>query len=199
MSARIDKVLRHLRALVAFDTQNPPRQIDPSGLFSYLTDQLDGFECQLDDLGDGCINLLAVRGQPRILFNFHIDTVPASAQWESDPLRLQVENGRATGLGACDIKGAAACMLAAVADSPGDVALLFSSDEEAGKSRCIHHFLEHAPEFDGVVVAEPTRAQAVLAHRGIASGRLQFTGHAGHASDSRAMTDSAIHRAVRWA
>lgn len=199
MSTALDTTLAHLRQLVSFDTRNPPRRITADGVFAYLVGQLPGFDCELTDLGNGSVNLLARRGRPNILFNFHIDTVPAAPSWETDPFELQVGRQCATGLGACDIKGAAACMLTAVAHSPGPVALLFSSDEEAGEGRCIRRFLESDYRFDGVVVAEPTAGKAVLAHRGIASARLRFTGHSGHASDNRAGSESAIHRAVRWA
>ncbi len=190
--------LDHLRALVAFDTRNPPRAIDTGGLFDYLATHLRGFNVQVDDHGDGCINLLAVRGTPRVLFNFHVDTVPLAKGWKTEPFTLHVENDRAYGLGACDIKGAAAGMLSAAAETAGDAALLFSSDEEAGNSRCIRSFLSQQPDFDAVVVAEPTQGKAVAAHRGIVSALMQFTGKSGHASGSAAVDQSALHRAVRW-
>ena len=52
--------------------------------------------------------------------------------------------------------------------------------------------------FDAVVVAEPTRGEAVLAHRGISSVRMRFAGRAGHASGSQQTNDSALHQALRW-
>lgn len=150
------------------------------------------------DAGAGCISLLATRGKPELLFNFHIDTVPVAANWSVDPFVLRVDGEKATAIGACDIKGAAACMLAAVAKTPGDVALLFSSDEEHGSSQAIKHFLTTDQHFNNVIVAEPTQAKAVLAHRGIVSARGYFTGVSGHASEARALQDSAIHKAGRW-
>jgi acetylornithine deacetylase len=191
--------LRHLEALVACDTQNPPRQIADSGIIGYLRKELATFDLTFEDHGDGCQSLLAVRGEPRILFNFHIDTVPASDAWPTDPFDLQVDDDRAVGLGACDIKGASACMLAAVEETDGDVALLFTSDEEAGASRCVREFLKRRRDYDAVIVAEPTNAKAVLEHRGISTYTGTFYGIAGHASERRALDDSAVHRAVRWA
>ncbi|MDH3767731.1 MAG: acetylornithine deacetylase, partial [Gammaproteobacteria bacterium] len=199
MNTSLKQTLDHLAALVAFDTQNPPRAIDRTGIFAYLSEHLTGFELTLDDLGDGSVNLLAKRGRPKTLFNFHIDTVPVSPAWNTDPFTLQVDSEHATGLGACDIKGAAACMLTAAACSQGDLALLFSSDEEAGSSRCIKQFLAGNHDYDHVIVAEPSGACAVLAHRGIATAQMTFDGVAGHASAERASDDSAIHRATRWA
>jgi acetylornithine deacetylase len=139
-----------------------------------------------------------VRGAPRILFNVHLDTVPAGPTWTRDPFDLLVTDQRAIGLGACDIKGAAAALITAAARAQGDMALLFTSDEEANDARCVSSFLAQKRPFDAVIVAEPTRCEAVLAHRGISSVRVAFAGRAGHASSDHAMTDSALHQAVRW-
>lgn len=89
-------------------------------------------------------------------------------------------------------------MLSAAAASDGPLALLFSSDEEAGSSTCIRQFLAEQHGFSRAVIAEPTGARAVCAHRGIATARLVFRGVPGHASAERALADSAVHRAVQW-
>ncbi len=198
MSALLDKTVEHLRALVAFDTRNPPRAIGTAGIFDYLRAQLPGFDCVLSDHGAGAVSLFAVRGKPRFLFNVHLDTVPDSPHWTANPFELRVGAHRAVGLGACDIKGAAAALLTAAAQAQGDAAFLFSTDEEANDPRCIAAFLAQKKSFDAVIVAEPTRCEAVLAHRGISSVRMAFTGRAGHASAGNAATDSALHQAIRW-
>ena len=202
MSEGLDATLAHLRALVAFDTRNPPRAIGTGGIFDYLRAQLPGFEFTLTDHGAGAVSLLAVRGKPHVLFNVHLDTVPDSPHWTASPFDLRVDGERAVGLGACDIKGAAAALLSAAARTHGDLALLFTTDEEANDARCIAAFLQSFPAqrsaFDAVVVAEPTRAEAVLAHRGISSVLLRFAGRAGHASGGNALADSALHQAIGW-
>src|SRR5262245_57531861 len=133
MEPILTDALAHLEALVACDTRNPPRDItvdEHRGLFAYLRARVEpGFRTALFDHGQGQVSLLCARGKPRLLFNFHLDTVPAASGWFEDPLRLRVEKGRAYGLGAADVKGAAACMLAAISRSWGDVALLFTTDE----------------------------------------------------------------------
>lgn len=199
--ASLKPTLGHLEALVSFDTQNPPRAITvDSEIFAYLKQQLPDFEVQIFDAGEGCISLLATRGQPEILFNFHIDTVPVAPNWSVDPFKLIVDETKATAtaIGACDIKGAAACMLSAVAKHQGDVALLFSSDEEHGSSKAVKQFLTTDHGFKKVIVAEPTMAKATLAHRGIMSAKGYFSGISGHASEARAFKDSAIHKAGKW-
>src|SRR5262249_32954775 len=104
------------------------------------------------------------------------------------------------GLGACDIKGAAAALLTAASMSDGDAAFLFTSDEEANDARCIAAFLsgKHRRDHEAVVVAEPTRCEAVLAPRGISAVLMRFSCRAGHASSGSASTDSAVHQAMRW-
>jgi acetylornithine deacetylase len=233
MNALLDATLEHLRALVAFDTRNPPRAIGTGGIFDYLRAHLPGFEVTVTDYGAGAVTLHAVRGRPRLLFNVHLDTVPDSPAWTADPHTLRVTAERAIGLGACDIKGAAAALLAVANATDGPLALLFSTDEEANDARCIAGFLRVSPplppgegraegtggagnpaltepsppaplprgegsRYQAVIVAEPTRGEAVLAHRGIQSLLLRFAGRAGHASGAQQPQDSALHQALRW-
>ncbi len=244
MDALLDATLAHLRALVGFDTRNPPRAIGADGIFDYLRAQLPGFNVEVTDHGAGAVSLFAVRGKPKLLFNVHLDTVPDSPQWSASPFELRVSADRAIGLGACDIKGAAAALLAAANASDGGMALLFTTDEEGADPRGNKGFLATDPSppgksavhgaktpwwraapdegsrtdeggkdfepspptpfpkgegsFQAVIVAEPTRCKAVLAHRGIQSVRVRFEGRAGHASREQKPSDSALHQLVRW-
>ncbi|MEO8671659.1 MAG: acetylornithine deacetylase [Tahibacter sp.] len=194
----LGRTLEHLSVLVLSDTQNPPRAIGTGGMFDYLQAHLPGFRHCLTDHGAGAVSLLSIRGKPRFLFNVHLDTVPAAPTWTRNPHELLVTSDRAIGLGACDIKGAAAAFVSAAACSDGDAAFLFTTDEEANDSRCIPAFLSESHAYDAVLVAEPTRVEAVLAHRGIASVQMRLKGRSGHASADMAGTDSALHQSVRW-
>ena len=199
MQQRMQRLVRHLEALVAVDTTNPPRKIDAqSPIFGYLLAQLPGFQHELVDHGDGCVSLLAWRGRPTVLMNAHLDTVPAAGQWSADPFTLRVTDERAIGLGACDIKGGAAAMLSAVADVDGDAALLFTTDEEYGESVCVHRFLAsgHPVLTDTrlVVVSEPSGGQAIVAHRGFVRGEATFRTEPGHSADPRGLRDNANHQ-----
>ena len=194
----LNSVLKHLEVLVAHDTRNPPRAITSGGIFDYIGGQLAGFNVEVIDHGAGAVSLFAVRGTPQTLFNVHLDTVPSSPAWSADPLQLRVTGDRAVGLGACDIKGAAAALIAAAQVTQGDAAFLFSSDEEANDPRCIAAFLARDHGFGQAIIAEPTRCEAVLAHRGISAVRMAFTGQAGHASAENALSLSAVHNALRW-
>ena len=194
----LQPALKHLEALVGFDTRNPPRAISTGGIFDYLRQQLLDFQIEVNDHGAGAVSMLARRGSPKRLFNVHLDTVPSASSWTQDPLQLRVTQDRAIGLGACDIKGAAACLLAAASETRGDAAFLFSTDEEANDARCIEAFLNTDHGFKEVIVAEPTMAEAVIAHRGIASVLIQFSGRSAHASADKAIADSAVHSAMVW-
>ena len=194
----LDTVLRHLEALVSFDTRNPPRLIGTGGIFDYIRAQLPDFRIDVIDHGEGAVSLFAVRGNPKRVFNVHLDTVPSSEAWTADPLVMRRFDDRVVGLGVCDIKGAAAGLIAAANVTSGDAAFLFSSDEEANDPRCIAAFLGSDHGFGEAIIAEPTRCEAVLAHRGISSVLLKFKGEAGHASGANAMTANALHQAMRW-
>ncbi|TXD38285.1 acetylornithine deacetylase [Lujinxingia vulgaris] len=200
----LKRTLEHLRALVGFKTPNPPREMRAGeGIFAYIRAELEkapgDFAVEEVDLGEGCVWLYARRGQPELLFNVHLDTVPAAPDYSADPWTLRIEDGRAIGLGACDIKGAAAALLAAAQLSEGPCALLFTSDEEAGQSRCVGEFCARTThDYSAVLVAEPTGARAVLAHRGIRTFSGTFHGRAGHSSGPRALEESALHNAARW-
>ena len=194
----LDDVLTHLEALVSFDTRNPPRLIGTGGIFDYIRANLPGFQVDVTDHGDGAVSLLAVRGTPTRVFNVHLDTVPSSEAWTSDPHTLRVHGDRAIGLGACDIKGAAAGLIAAANVTSGDAAFLFSSDEEANDPRCIAAFLASDHGLTDAIIAEPTMCEAVLAHRGISSVLLRFKGEAGHASGANALQANALHQVMHW-
>ena len=198
MTPLLQSTLQHLEALVGFDTRNPPREIGTGGIFDYIRAQLPGFDVTVTDYGAGAVTLHAVRGAPKRLFNVHLDTVPDSPHWSADPHVLRVTDDRAIGLGACDIKGAAAALLAVANVTDGPMAMLFSTDEEANDARCVAGFLGTKHDYDAIIVAEPTKGEAVLAHRGIHSVLMRFAGHAGHASGEQKPSDSALHQAVRW-
>ena len=206
MNEVLGRTLALLRTLVACDTRNPPRTIDATHpIVRALREPLvaQGFSVGVSDLGKGSVNIFATRGKPQVLFNFHVDTVPDAANWTGSPFELQIaaDSARAIGLGACDIKGAAAAMIAAAERAPGACALLFSTDEEAGNDECVHAFIAKKADtniFRGVVVAEPTENRATVAHRGTVSCEASFHGVSGHGSHPRALQESALHHLLRW-
>ena len=128
--------------------------------------------------------VLAIWGQPKTVLNVHIDTVPSGKGWDADPLVLREEGGRLIGLGTSDIKGAAACILAALdMVTPQDVAVLFSGDEEHG-SEVMPAVIKagHLNDTATAIVCEPTSCRVGKRHRGMLAIRADFTGPGGHSS-----------------
>jgi len=198
----LDRTLRHLKALIAFDTQNPPRNLNrDSLLFQYLATALGrDFAVSLTDHGKGRVSFLAVRGEPHCLFNVHLDTVPVMEGSLFPPLEMNQHDNRIYGRGACDIKGAAACLLSIAQTSTLPLGLLFTSDEEGGEGCCVDRFISSGgcEPFNWVVVCEPTQCKIELVHRGYLSVKGEFTGVSGHSSERRGLEQSAIHRMARW-
>lgn len=128
--------------------------------------------------------VLAVWGTPEVLLNVHIDTVPSGKGWTADPLKLREEGEKLIGLGSSDIKGAAACILAALETlTPKNVAVLFSGDEEHG-SEVMPQVISrgHTGGAPMAIVCEPTGCRVGRRHRGMLAFETQFTGPGGHSS-----------------
>lgn len=76
-------------------------------------------------------------GDQAVMLNFHLDTFDVFVGWESDPFIPVISGDRMYGLGAHDMKGGAACVLA-IAEAlvtsgvqlPGRVIISATSDEE---------------------------------------------------------------------
>ncbi|MEZ4404213.1 MAG: M20/M25/M40 family metallo-hydrolase [Kofleriaceae bacterium] len=123
-------------------------------------------------------------GTPRTLVNAHVDTVPANRGWSHDPWTPVVADGRVSGLGTADTKGAiVAATLAAQQVRPRDCGLLFSGDEERGTA-AVKAFLAspHRAGVERAIVCEPTARRAGTAHRGVLAYRATVRGHGGHSS-----------------
>jgi len=195
-------MLKRLKHLVAFDTQNPPRNLSAdAAIFAWISGSLGpDFGIEMTDHGLGRISMLAVRGRPSLLFNVHLDTVPVIEGSRFPAFELTQHEDRVYGRGACDIKGAAACLLEVAASTDQPMAVLFTTDEEGASGCCVNEFVGAglAEPFSQVVVAEPTDCRAVLSHRGYLSVKGQFSGVSGHSSEPRALQDNALHKLSGW-
>jgi len=198
----VEGVLDRLKHLVAFDTQNPPRALSAdAAIFAWIKESLGpDFAIEMTDHGLGRISMLAIRGQPSLLFNVHLDTVPVIEGSRFPALELTRHTGRVYGRGACDIKGAVACLLEIAAATHKPMAMLFTTDEEGASGCCVNEFVSagRSAAFSQVVVAEPTDCKAVLSHRGYLSVKGRFSGVSGHSSEARALQDNALHKLSVW-
>ncbi|MGV1760419.1 acetylornithine deacetylase [Rhizobium sp. A22-96] len=131
----------------------------------------------------------------------HMDVVPAGEpSWTSEPFALRRETDRLYGRGTTDMKGFLAAALAAApelarANLARPIHLAFSYDEEAG-CRGVPHLLAQMKALcahpQGAIIGEPSRMQAVRAHKGKAAARVTIGGRAGHSSRPD-LTLNAIH------
>jgi acetylornithine deacetylase len=201
--AALTTIKQHLAFLISQDTCNPPRTIqftDPLfvKLEAFFKDT--GFTVTMADFGEGHVAFYAVRGCPKVLFNVHLDTVPVSGGWQHDPFTLTEVGDRLYGRGVCDIKGAAACLMALAETTSHDMAVLFTTDEEGANNCCVQNFIDghDLSVYQQVIVAEPTQCLAITEHRGYVSAHATFSGQSGHSSSANALTENAIHQANGW-
>ena len=130
-------------------------------------------------------------------FICHTDTVPARQEW-TDAHRLIERDGDLLGLGACDVKGALACFLAAaVAGVDRGVGLILTAEEEIG-CKGMEELLKALPELrmKAALVSEPTSLRAGVAGKGYGLARVTVEGREAHSAFPQQGV-SAIYAAAR--
>ena len=93
-------------------------------------------------------NIFAKKGNPKVLFYGHVDTVAAVKDWTNDPFKLKIKNDRAFGLGTWDMKGGVAAILYSI-QKADNVAVLFTVDEEE-ISLGVHEVIKNKKIFSGI-------------------------------------------------
>lgn len=148
--------------------------------------------------------------RPLVVFDAHQDTVPVEGM-TIDPWNPVREQDRVYGRGACDVKGAMACMLTAFArlahERPHDMPTLVMActvNEENGFtgaqalaqlwSTGDSAIVPHPPA--QIIVAEPTELNVVVTHKGVVRWRCHAEGKAAH-SATPARGENAIYRMGR--
>jgi len=122
----------------------------------------------------------------------HVDTVPYDqALWETDPFVLTEKAGNLYGLGAGDMKGAIACMIAALqrcAGQPADVpaALVLTHTEEQGLEGA-RELIASGTSSKGLqhirfIIGEPTCLHLCFAHKGYSGFHVEIYGQSAHSS-----------------
>lgn len=197
------------RALLRFDTVNPPG--NESLCAEYLGAMLEaaGFSIRYYPLEEGRANLIAriggVDGRKPLCFSGHTDVVPlGAAPWTRDPFGAEIADGRIYGRGSSDMKsGVAAFVVAALElaphlhDTPGLV-LVITADEERGCIGARH--LASLPgalgEAGAAIIAEPTANRALHGHKGILRVEGIARGVTAHSSMPHE-GDNAVYKAAR--
>ena len=183
-----------LQKLVGFDTESARTNL---ALIDFVEDYLRrwGVETVRAPNADGTKAALFATIGPSdrggVLLSGHTDVVPVAGQdWSSDPYRLRVEDGRAYGRGAVDMKGFGALVLALVPEMLGaglstPIHILLSYDEETtclGSLDIIRRFGADLPRPLAVIVGEPTGMEVADAHKSIVTFHTTVHGHEAHSS-----------------
>lgn len=175
-----------------FDTTNPPGKEEL--LASFIQEKLKthSLESCLQRVSPGRVNLLtSIERDPSrgyLLFAGHMDVVPATFGWDSDPFEPRVEGGRLYARGAADMKGGLAAMIAAFCELAtdktfkGNVLLLASCDEEVGCSGVKKFLSENLLPVSGALIGEPTSLRLATGEKGAVWLKLVFAGVAAHGS-----------------
>jgi succinyl-diaminopimelate desuccinylase len=131
-----------LKKLVSFQTVNNPVEhlIPKKDILNYIKDELLsplGYETILYE-SNGYWSLVAYlkRSKPNILFIGHCDVVPLGPGWNTDAFELTIQEDKAFGRGAADMKGAVSVMLDLAEDirdnTNSSVIFTINLDEESG-------------------------------------------------------------------
>lgn len=154
-----------------------------------------GLEIRRLPMDDESYNLLVMaeskKSDPWIVFDSHLDTIGLEGM-TIPPLAGEIRNGRMYGRGSCDTKASGAAMLTALSRTVkssrlrNNVAVLFTTDEEAGKCGAsgfrdrVKTGLDWEPCM--MVVGEPTRLRPVVAHNGMLRLSIETHGVSVHSS-----------------
>ncbi len=200
-------VLELTRALLRFDTINPPGQ--EAEMAGYLAGVLSagGFSTNLLEYAPGRANLLArldgAGGDLPLCLSGHMDVVPLGTKpWSHDPFAGEVAGGRIYGRGSSDMKAGLAAMavaalrMAAAGRPRRGLVVAFSVDEETGcRGARMMGQSGRLGRAGALVVGEPTGNQPVLGHKGAFWLKISFSGKTAHGSMPE-MGDNAIYKAV---
>ena len=121
----------------------------------------------------------------RLIFNAHVDVVPArEEQWQAEE-----RDGRLYGRGTQDMKGAAAVYMRVIKDLAAlpqaqrpDVSFQFVTDEEIGGARGTARLRDQGWTADGFIAGEPTDLNICYGAKGILWVEVEQPGVPGHGS-----------------
>jgi succinyl-diaminopimelate desuccinylase len=191
------EVIALAQRLVRLPSENPPG--DTRAVCEAVAEELgsDGFQIELYEPVEGFASVIATYDFPEpgrtLVLNGHVDVVPVgstAAEWTHDPLGGEVTDGRLYGRGSLDMKGPVAALVVAAralvrARMPlrGRLVVTAVADEEQGGHRGTGALLDAGKVMgDAALIAEPSEAGVILAHRGMCFVQLTTRGRSAHAS-----------------
>jgi acetylornithine deacetylase/succinyl-diaminopimelate desuccinylase-like protein len=175
-------------------------EIDESRVAEIILEELErhSFDVTRQRVEGQRYNIVASLGDPRLILAGHMDTVTPGdvKKWiVTPPWEPKVEGDRLYGLGAVDMKGGIAAILAAAEETSKEnvdgLWLLFDVDEEysfKGMEKFVNEYTI-SPEL--TVFAEPTDLKIMLAHRGCYEIHITVSGRGAHAGEPEKGVDAA--------
>ena len=189
-----NRLTRWLLALCAQETTSGREDAGLPALRAIL-DEL-GADVHIQPVAEGRSNVLALWGQPKVLFSTHLDTVPPYFPPHAEG---EILHGR----GSCDAKGQIVAQLAAIADllvgGHRDIAWLGVVGEETDSAGAAAS-LALAPRFSAckaLIIGEPTGLKLATGQRGVQHFVLRSRGKAAHSSTPEAGA-SALWPLLDW-
>jgi succinyl-diaminopimelate desuccinylase len=194
-SVQETEVVRFCQELVRIKSVNPPG--DELQAAEYIVSTLKEFGLEMELLKHSptraslLARLKSSRKIPGLLWNGHLDTVPVgSEKWIREPFDAEIADGKIWGLGASDMKGGLAALMAAVktvaeARVPlrGDLILTATAGEETDSlgARAMAARSDIGP-VQAVMIPEPSYNDIFLAEKGALWLELTTKGKTAHGS-----------------
>ena len=183
--------------LVQTSTENPPGNEKVAAQFLKPLLSKMGFKAKILLSPKGRWNLIAEkrwgRGGRTLLFNGHLDVVPAGepSKWKYPPFQGKLSRGRIYGRGASDMKSGIASFLHAlsmidrskISLHQGAIILHLVSDEESHGHQGMGFLTQRGGiHGDAALVGEPTDLHPVIAHKGALWLRMSTFGKSAHSA-----------------
>ena len=177
-----------LKQIIAVDTTSVLSNEPLVDLISSLVEGYGVSAYKMSSHQSGKFNLLLTKGKPSIngvTLCGHLDTVPATGDWDSPPYELTERGENWYARGSCDMKGFVAIALSTIIETAvtdGCLAVLLLCDEEVG-SLGAKHLIESRMPVEipkSVIIGEPTSLNIVRLHKGHISLSLIIEGVSAH-------------------
>lgn len=182
-----------LKKLVSFDSVDG-NEMQISDFLAQNAKSMGMDEVYQQEALPGLKNVIAIKkfgkGGKTVITNSHMDVVPPTDGWDTDPYELVIRGDRAYGRGSTDAKGPLACLTYAIKkliENPegvnGTIVYTAVVDEEShssGARELVNHPLVKG---DYCIVGEPTLSRVAVSHNGSLRPVIVCEGLSAHASN----------------
>lgn len=195
-----ENIINFLRDIVAIPSMDGQLKEVGERIGAEMT-KLGFEEVRFDKMG----NIMGRVGSGKrvVVYDSHVDTVGIGdpSEWEWDPFKGKIEDGRLYARGACDEKGSTPGMVYGLSFAKelglleDTTAWYFGNMEEWCDGIAPNAFVEVDPGLrpDFVVIGEPTRMRVYRGHKGRIEMKITASGKSAHAA-SHYLGDNAVYK-----